>query len=129
MSYRSLFFFCLFLFNNANTFSQKLELLLTNYTRKEGLPSNETYFILRDSKNYMWIATDQGVVRFNAVEMKKFELGDNVIFKIKEDGKSRICFFSFSGKLSYFFNFLLKNITEAKTVIWKWKMVLPYKYL
>lgn len=36
--------------------------------------------------------------------MEKFELPDNVIFKIKEDAKGRVWFFSHTGKLAYFKN-------------------------
>ncbi len=104
MLYRIFFIAGLLLCCSNFAFSQSLASVLKNYTRKDGLPSNEAYFILRDSKNYIWIATDQGVVRFNGVETRKFELEDNVIFKIKEDEKGRIWFFSYSGKLSYYFN-------------------------
>jgi ligand-binding sensor domain-containing protein len=111
-----LFIFCVFLLSTFS-YSQKLALELKNYTRKDGLPSNETYYILRDSKNYLWIATDQGVVRFNGVEMKIFELEDNVIFKIKEDEKGRVWFFTSSGKLSYYFNGVIYNYKYNNNIL------------
>ncbi|XZF14123.1 two-component regulator propeller domain-containing protein [Chitinophagaceae bacterium MMS25-I14] len=95
-----LFFICL----TINGRSQQTELLYKNITQEDGLPSNETYYVFRDSKNYLWIATDKGVVRYNGSKMQYIELPDNVVFKIKEDSKGRIWFFSFSGKLAYFFN-------------------------
>ncbi len=75
---------------------------LVNFTQQGGLPSNEAYCVFRDSKDFIWIATDQGVVRFNGSTMQKFDLPDNVVFKIREDAKGRIWFFTHTGKLSYF---------------------------
>ena len=93
---------CFFIFLSPS-FSQQKEFELINYTQENGLPSNETYFVYRDSRDFLWIATDQGVVRYNGNKMERFELPDNVIFKIYEDSKGRIWFFSHTGKLSYFY--------------------------
>lgn len=87
---------------NAN--AQQKGFVFENYTQGNGLPSNESYFVYCDSKNYLWIATDQGVVRYNGNKIERFDLPDNVVFKIREDHKGRIWFFSQSGKLAYFFN-------------------------
>ena len=75
-----------------------------NFTQADGLPSNETYYIFRDSKNYMWMATDQGVIRYSGTSIDKYSLTDNIVFKIKEDKFGRIWFFTQTGRLSYFFN-------------------------
>lgn len=96
-------FLLLFLGLSAGcAFAQFNKADLVNFTQKDGLPSNEAYCVIRDSRNFIWIATDQGVVRFNGSKMEKFELPDNVVFKIREDEKGRIWFFSHSGKLAYF---------------------------
>lgn len=84
--------------------AQPKEFSFKNFTQEDGLPSNESYFIYSDSKRFLWIATDQGVVRFDGSKMERFNLPDNVVFKIREDKKGRIWFFSYSGKLAYFFN-------------------------
>lgn len=93
----------LLIFFGVNSIAQYKELIFKNFTQEEGLPSNETYFVYRDIKNYIWIATDQGVVRFNGNKMEHFNLPDNVVFKIREDNKGRIWFFSLTGQLAYFF--------------------------
>ncbi len=93
---------CLEILFLKQSFAQNLNLDLKNYTRKDGLPSNETYFIFKDSESFLWIATDKGIVRYGGFKMEKFELEDNIIFKIREDEKKRIWFFSYSGKLFYF---------------------------
>ena len=87
-----------------NSFSQRKEFEFKNFTQENGLPSNESYFVYRDSRDFLWFATDQGVVRYNGNKMERFNLPDNVVFKIREDSKGRIWFFSHTGKLSYFFN-------------------------
>jgi ligand-binding sensor domain-containing protein len=87
------------------SFAQINEASLVNITKQEGLPSNETYCVFKDSKDYIWIATDQGVVRHKGSTMQVINnLPDNVVFKIREDKRGRIWFFSHTGRLAYFFN-------------------------
>ncbi|MDB5276253.1 MAG: hypothetical protein JWR61_1208 [Ferruginibacter sp.] len=97
---------CCFAFNIAplNLSAQEKEYIFKNFTQEEGLPSNEAYYIFEDSRHYIWIATDLGVVRFNGKKMEQFDLPDNVVFKIKEDSKGRIWFFSHTAQLAYFEN-------------------------
>lgn len=77
-----------------------------HFTTEDGLPSSETYFVLGDSKGYMWFATDHGVARYNGYEFKTFTtkdgLPDNTVFKLFEDRKGRIWMLTFSGKIFYF---------------------------
>lgn len=84
------------------------QLPFRHYSTNEGLPSSETYSTYQDSKGYIWIATDMGVSRFDGYNFKNFStadgLVDNTIFKFYEDPKGRIWFYSFSGRLSYFYN-------------------------
>lgn len=94
--------FCLIF--SISSYCQGVFKSVRNFTQSDGLPSNETYFIYRDSKSYMWISTDQGVVRYDGREMRKYILPDNVVFKIKEDRQGRVWFFSQTGKISYYKN-------------------------
>jgi ligand-binding sensor domain-containing protein len=102
MSMRFLYALLLIL-SCENARSQEKDFIFKNYTMEDGLPSNEAYTVFRDSKNYIWMATDKGVVRFDGKEMAHFDLPDNVIFKIFEDVKGKIWFFSSSGQLAYYF--------------------------
>ncbi|MCP9750947.1 hypothetical protein EGI32_08185 [Ferruginibacter sp. HRS2-29] len=86
----------------CSALAQQKELKFRNFTQEDGLPSNEAYAVFRDSRDYIWMATDQGVVRFNGSRMEHFTLPDNVVFKIREDEQGRIWFFSHTGRLSYF---------------------------
>lgn len=94
----------LFLLSAASLAAQQKEYVFKNFTQEEGLPSNEAYYVFEDSKHYIWIATDLGVVRFDGNKFQQFSLPDNVVFKIKEDSKGRIWFFSHKGLLAYFEN-------------------------
>jgi ligand-binding sensor domain-containing protein/anti-sigma regulatory factor (Ser/Thr protein kinase) len=77
---------------------------LVQFTQENGLPSNEVYCVFKDSKGYMWMGTDRGVVQYNGISFKKYELPDNVVFKIKEDKDGRVWFFTYTGKISYYSN-------------------------
>jgi ligand-binding sensor domain-containing protein len=81
---------------------------IAHFGIKDGLPSNNCYFTLQDSKGYIWVATDAGVSRFNGTSFKNFSvddgLPDNQVLQVKEDRIGRIWFLSLNGKLSYFYN-------------------------
>ena len=51
-----------------------------NLTREDGLPSNVTRFAANDYLGYIWIATDNGLVRYDGSEMKvyKYTPGDSL---------------------------------------------------
>ena len=106
-------FICLL---NLTCFSQGREFNFINYTQENGLPSNESYFIYRDSKNFLWIATDKGVVRYDGNKMENFDLPDNVIFKIREDSKGRIWFFHIPVSWPIFIMELFIHINTMKTL-------------
>ena len=77
-----------------------------HYTSASGLISNEAFHILRDSRGYIWVATELGVSRYNGYEFENFDVGDGlpdqVILKLQEDAQGKIWFFSFSGALAYY---------------------------
>lgn len=52
---------------------------ITNYTIEDGLPSNECHDIVQDSKGYIWIATDRGLVRFDGYDFKTYAQADGLL--------------------------------------------------
>ncbi len=78
-----------------------------NYTMKDGLPSNTVYCIFQDSKGYVWLGTDRGVVRYDAYHFTTYTtsdgLADNMIFDIYEDSKGRIWFACNNGNACYYY--------------------------
>jgi ligand-binding sensor domain-containing protein len=44
-----------------------------NITQQQGLPSNTVYNIFQDSKGFIWVATENGVARFNGVDFTSYD--------------------------------------------------------
>ena len=67
---------------------------IQHFTTENGLPSNMIYGLYRDSKGFLWIGTDKGVVRYNGIEFERFTtddgLPDNEIFFFHEDFEGRL---------------------------------------
>ncbi|NTE01384.1 diguanylate cyclase [Agrobacterium tumefaciens] len=87
----------------ADLFSQTT--YLPHYTSKNGLASNNCYYILQDKKGFIWIATDNGLSRFDGTNFQNFTIEDGLpdtqILQMKEDKSGRIWFFALNGQLSY----------------------------
>ena len=72
MSLKQLFIHLLFLLQTHLCWSQTLQIdavfenpNLQNYTMKKGLPSNFCNRIIQDKKGFIWIATQNGLSRFD----------------------------------------------------------------
>jgi ligand-binding sensor domain-containing protein len=78
---------------------------LPHYTSKNGLASNNCYYILQDKKGFIWIATDNGLSRFDGTNFQNFTIEDGLpdtqILQMKEDKEGRLWFFALNGQLSY----------------------------
>ena len=112
---------CLTLFcfiSRSAAFAQST--FIHHYTTKDGLPSNNCFFSLQDSKGYLWFGTDAGVSRFDGHRFENFSiddgLPDNQIIQIKEDKKGRIWFIAFNGEMSYFLDGIIYNSTNDKSL-------------
>jgi len=92
------------LFLSLSIFAQ--EPGMKNFTYEDGLPSNEVYQSLIDSRGYLWLATNNGVCYFDGIKFTSLDMGDglfeNTIFGMTEDRFGRIWFTGLSGKLSYY---------------------------
>lgn len=102
-------YFTSFLFlvcTNRLGLSQNITYKSINYTTDNGLESNTVYQTFIDSKGYLWVATEDGVNKFDGQKIISFNksngLLNNTVFKIFEDDKHRIWFLPISCKLSYF---------------------------
>lgn len=94
------------LFGSIASNAQVFRPLFKNYNTKDGLPSSRIYQIKQDQRGYMWIATDNGVSRFDGNSFTNFTYSDGLcvqtLFGIYEDQQDRIWFYSFSGELIYY---------------------------
>ncbi len=90
-------------FATTQTFSKQPHHI--NFNVQSGLPSDETYHVMQDSKGFLWISTDHGAVKYNGDRFVTYSthngLPDDVIFKTYEDQFGRIWFISFNGRLAY----------------------------
>jgi len=86
---------------------------ITQYTHEvwriqQGLPSNSVYQIIQSGPGYLWLATEEGVVRFDGVRFEVLdkkntkELSVNSIYAICEDRRGNIWIGTYGGGLIRF---------------------------
>jgi ligand-binding sensor domain-containing protein len=67
---------------------------LRQYTIADGLPSNYIYDLVEDNNGFLWIATDNGVSRFDGKYFKNFSIKDGLpsfdAVNIRKDGQGKI---------------------------------------
>ncbi len=77
----------------------------TNYTTKNGLPSNHIYTITQDSEGFVWFLTDKGMVKYNGSEFKLFStangLPNNHIWEAKTTSDHKVWYLTKSNRLGY----------------------------
>ena len=98
--------FCLFFFTPSPLPAQNApHPSFRQYTTDDGLPSSETYQVLQDHAGYIWIATDNGVSRFDGYSFRNYGVKDglreNVIFMLQLDTLGRLWMQAMSGNLYY----------------------------
>jgi len=102
----TLLFLIVFCFLQAQNLTTGPKPVHRQFSVDDGLPSNETYHIVQDSIGYLWIATANGVSRFDGYSFKNFGVNEGLvestIHEIFIDYKGRIWFISSSGRLAYF---------------------------
>lgn len=89
----------------GNTIAQTTHIL--HYTTVDGLPSNKVYCANQDASGFLWLGTDNGLVRYNGTEFKTFTvrdgLPDNDIYTVFEDAGNRLWVLGFKQAPCYFF--------------------------
>ena len=94
---------------NFKAFAQPLkpQPSLTQLTVDDGLPSNRIYHIAQDSTGNLWIATANGISKFDGYSFKNYGIDDGLAetttHEIFIDHKGRIWFISGSGRLSFYY--------------------------
>jgi signal transduction histidine kinase len=66
------------LFLKVNTISAQQYALINTFTTADGLPSNHVYETVQDSIGFLWIATDNGVSRYDGKYFKNFTVRDGL---------------------------------------------------
>ncbi len=89
--------------------------------KEKGLPANEVYDILQDTKGFIWIACDEGLVRYDGSNFKTFRNKDQHYLagsSIREDKLGRIWYENFDGHLYYTSGDSLKAFSEKHTYVY-----------
>src|SRR5579872_5020317 len=92
------------MFVGVTTVAQEFPML--HYIKEDGLPSNTVYGAYRDSKGFIWFATDNGIARYNGLKFEIFTiydgLPDNEIFFFFEDPSGRLWIAAYNGQLCFY---------------------------
>ncbi|MVO08878.1 hypothetical protein GOQ30_06830 [Flavobacterium sp. TP390] len=110
-----LFLFFTFLWANA-------QYKITQYTTSNGLPHDLCYGMIQDHKGYLWIGTDDGLVKYNGKDFKVFQIKDgllsNYIIDICEISDSTFAIASWGGGMQLLQkDKILPNKTHQKSKI------------
>ena len=112
LAYKLIFIFLFFV--SLKALAQ--EPSLKKYDLNDGLPSNECYKVIQDKKGYIWIASDEGLSRYNGYTFQNFTkkegLPDNVIIHLFEDKKGRIWAAGLNTRVVYFENESFHDVKE-----------------
>lgn len=94
------FIFCLPVFYSAQS------TVIKEYGIEDGLHSSTCYWTEQDSKGYLWIGTDVGIVKYDGYTFKNYGyekgLDGTSIFKIHEDRHGKVWFINSNGILVYY---------------------------
>lgn len=80
--------------------------LANSYTTKEGLPHNSIYKCIEDDKGFLWIATEQGLARFDGIRFQWFStaqgLPDNSVLVMFKEKNGLLWVQGQNGEFAYF---------------------------
>lgn len=97
-------FTCCLLLIGMTVFSQSTQTIF--YTTKDGLPSSSIYKCVLDSHGFLWVATDNGIAKFDGKNFKTYGtvqgLPDNEVTDIFIDSNQRIWVTPFRRTAAYY---------------------------
>ena len=98
------FLSCFLLLASCYSFSQTTQTIF--YTTKDGLPSNSVYRTILDNHGFLWIATENGLAKFDGKNFKSYTtaqgLPDNEITDLFIDSNQTIWVTPFRRTPSYY---------------------------
>lgn len=102
-SFFSLLHFGVLMLIASITFAQNSSLVFEQYGKLQGLPGKTTTALYQDSRNFLWIGTEHGIVRFDGKFFTHYNqigeggITDRIITCITEDADGNIWFGTESG--------------------------------
>lgn len=89
-----------------------------NYSEKDGLPSNHVYKITQDVDGFIWIATDEGLVKYNGSEFQIFTTQDglptNDIWNIFPGKDGKLWYIAKSTSMGYILDNAVHDFKNEK---------------
>ncbi|ALO36352.1 hypothetical protein CMT41_17610 [Colwellia sp. MT41] len=106
----TLLFVTIFFSSIAFSFDGKPSIRFKHITIEDGLPQNSVHTILQGSTGFLWIGTEEGLVRYDGYSLKVFKhepnnshsLSDNDILSLIEDSRGNLWVGTRGGGLNYF---------------------------
>lgn len=96
-----------------------------NINKNNGISTNHVYTTLVDKYGYLWIATIDGVYRYNGYSLKRFGYKEGLlntdVWDLYEDTKGRVWALSISEGLGYFMHgryYSVKNNDTAANILY-----------
>jgi len=94
----------------AFSFDAKPSIRFKHLSIEDGLPQNSVHAMLQDSTGFLWIGTEEGLVRYDGYSLKVFKhepnnshsLSDNDILSLIEDSLGNLWVGTRGGGLNYF---------------------------
>lgn len=75
-----------------------------NLNHFNGLPSNNVYSMLTDKHGYLYIGTENGIVKYNGYSFKNYDIADPDVWDMYEDTKGRVWLYRISDEMGYIYN-------------------------
>jgi len=106
----TLLFVTIFFSSSVFSFDGKPSVRFKHLTIEDGLPQNSVQAMLQDSTGFLWVGTQEGLVRYDGYSLKVFKhdpsnshsLSDNYINSLLEDSQGNLWVGTFGGGLNYF---------------------------
>ncbi|MEO5644901.1 MAG: histidine kinase [Bacteroidia bacterium] len=112
---KSLFYFLFFITRALNA----QEIPFTFIGDQLGLPANECYNVMQDSKGYIWISTEAGLCRYNGSFCRIFDktngLPENSCYTVQEDKDGKIWITTSANRILTFSNDSLEEAPFSKS--------------
>ncbi len=87
----------------------------------QGLPISNVRDIFHDSRGFLWIGTDLGVLQYDGKHVslfsKKEGLSGNIVWGIYEDSKGNMWFTTLDGGITKYDGFAFYHLTESEGLI------------
>lgn len=112
---KPVFYFFLFIISSLHA----QEIPFTFVGDKLGLPANECYNVMQDSKGYIWISTEAGLCRYNGSFCRIFDknngLPENATYTVQEDNTTgKIWITTSANRILNFWNDSLVEVPFSK---------------